>query len=398
MGQALRKLDPRASAGATFGAELRARRLARGRSLRELGRLVLVSGELLAKVEKAQRRPRPDLVRRLDVVLDARGELERLATPLFVAADRSAVAPPTLSPDSAEIELRQVIDDVRATDHTLAADRLAELMTFAKTAAAVDSSGLSAPARTSLRRTVAEAEQLAGWMMFDRGDQPGAERMFANARNAAAQAGAADLVAYVLGPSAAYSNIWCGNPELGAERAYGSLAWARRSGNRKLMAFAAAVAARAHARMGETDLCHQMLGEAESDLNRHVAAEPDPGWLSVFDDATLAGYRGLCLFDLGEPRAAIAALQQVEETGSPMFVRNRIIWRLEGANAHLQLGELDSACAAIEKALDYAEPGASTPRVVRVFHTADLHLRSHHGIRATTATWERLRGFIEVNG
>lgn len=239
MGQALRELDPRASAAATFGAELRARRLARGRSLRELGQLVLVSGELLAKVEKAQRRPRPDLVQRLDAVLDTRGELERLAAPLFVAAARPAIDRPRLSPGNAELELRRVIDEVRAVDHTLAADRLAELMAFAEAAAAVDGSGLSAPVKTSLRRTLAEAEQLAGWMLFDRGDQPGAERMFARAKSAAQLAGAADLVAYVLGPSAAYSSIWCGNPELGAERAYGSLAWARRSGNRRLTAFAA---------------------------------------------------------------------------------------------------------------------------------------------------------------
>lgn len=192
MGKAHRELDPQASAAATFGAELRAHRLASGRSLRALGRLVFVSGELLAKIENAQRRPHPDLVQRLDDVLDARGELERLAALLFAAADRPMVQPPTLCPDNAEITLRRVIDDVRAADHTLAVDRHAELMTFAKATAAVDSSKLSAPAKTSLRRTLAEAEQLAGWMMFDRGDQAGAERMFARARNVAEQAGAAD--------------------------------------------------------------------------------------------------------------------------------------------------------------------------------------------------------------
>ncbi|PXX71756.1 helix-turn-helix protein [Nocardia tenerifensis] len=398
MGQALRELDPRASAAATFGAELRARRLAEGRSLRQLGQLVLVSPELLAKVEKAQRCPRPDLVERLDTVLETRGELARLAAPLFTATDRSAPDLPKLDPGSAEIELRRVIDDVRATDHTLAADRLAELMTFAEAAGAVDDSGLATPAKRSLRRTLAEAEQLAGWMLFDRGDQAGAERMFADARRTAQQAGAADLVAYVLGPSAAYASIWCGDAELGAERAYGALAWARRSGNRRLAAFVAAVAARAHARLGEGDLCRQMLGESEWELDRHVADGSDPGWLSVFDEATLAGYRGLCLLDLGEPRAAIAALGQQEVATPPQFVRNSIIWRLECAQAHLRLGEIDTAGSEIEKALDYAEPGAVTPRVVRVFHAADLRLRSDRSVRELATTRERLWGFISANG
>ncbi|MFI6173863.1 helix-turn-helix domain-containing protein [Nocardia sp. NPDC051052] len=396
MGQALRELDPQASAAAAFGAELRARRLAGGRSLRELGRLVLVSAELLAKVEKAQRRPRPDLVQRLDTVLQTRGELERLAAPLFTAADPPASDRPKLAPDTAELELRRVIDEARAADHTMA-DRLAELMTFAEAAAAVDDSGLLTPMRKSLRRTLAEAQQLAGWMMFDRGDQPGAERMFAGARTAAEQAGAADLVAYVLGPSAAYANIWSGNPELGAERAYGSLAWARRSGNRRLAAFAAAVAARAHARLGEGDLCRRMLGESEWELRGHRADGSDPGWLSVFDEATLAGYRGLCLLDLHEPRAAIAALAQQEVASEPLYVRNRIIWRLECAQAHLRLGELDSAGAEIEKALDYAGPGTVTPRVVRVFHAADLRLRSIPSVAELAGTRERLCGFILAN-
>ncbi|QIS18355.1 helix-turn-helix domain-containing protein [Nocardia terpenica] len=397
MGQALRELDPQVSAAALFGAELRARRLACGRSLRELGQAVLVSGELLAKVEKAQRRPRPDLVQRLDAVLDARGALERLAAPLFTTADRPPARPPTLSPDSAEPRLRRVIDEVRAADHALASDRLAELTTFAGAAAAVDGSGLTAAAKLSLRRAVAEAQQLAGWMLFDRGDQPGAERMFTAARSAARQAGAADLVAYVLGPSAAYSNIWGGDPELGVERAYGSLAWARRSGNRRLAAFAAAVAARAHARLGEEELCRRMLGESESELNRHVATEPDPGWLSVFDEGTLVGYRGSCLFDLGKPREAIAELGREERAGSPLFVRNRIIWRLESAQAHLKLGELEPACAAIEKALDHAESGAVTPRVLRVFHAVDLRVRASRGVRGVAATSERLRDFIVAN-
>ncbi|MGY2062214.1 hypothetical protein ACW9HQ_45675, partial [Nocardia gipuzkoensis] len=164
-----------------------------------------------------------------------------------------------------------------------------------------------------------------------------------------------------------------------------------------LTAFAAAVAARAHARLGENELCLRMLDESESELNRHVAAESDPGWLSVFDEATLAGYRGLCLLDLGEPRAAIAELRQEEEASSPLFVRNRIIWRLESARAHLQLDEFEPSCAAIETALDHAEPGTATPRVVRVFHDVDLRLRSSRPTRTTTDTRERLRGFIVAN-
>lgn len=201
----------------------------------------------------------------------------------------------------------------------------------------------------------------------------------------------------MLGPNAALSNIWCGNPALGAERAYGSLAWARRSGNKRLAAFAAAIAARAHARLGEADLCRRMLDESESELNRHVADDSDPDWLSVFDESGPVRHRGWCLLDLGEPRAAIAVMEDGIAASPQLFVRNGILCRLASAEAHLKLGEIETGCAAIEEALDYAEPGAVTPRVIRMFHAASLRLRSSPSIPDVAATWDRLRSFIVAN-
>ena len=58
---------------ARLGAELRGQRLSRGLSLAALGRLVHVSGDLVGKIEKADRRPQLDLLTRLDVVLEADG-------------------------------------------------------------------------------------------------------------------------------------------------------------------------------------------------------------------------------------------------------------------------------------------------------------------------------------
>lgn len=64
---------------ARFGARLRAYRNQHGWVQAELGRAVHVSGTLIAKLEKAERRPQPDVARRLDDVLGADGELARLA-------------------------------------------------------------------------------------------------------------------------------------------------------------------------------------------------------------------------------------------------------------------------------------------------------------------------------
>jgi len=79
MPQQPRRLNPDASPLARFGARLRAYRNQHGWVQAELGRLVHVSGTLIAKLEKAERRPQPDVARRLDEALGADGELARLA-------------------------------------------------------------------------------------------------------------------------------------------------------------------------------------------------------------------------------------------------------------------------------------------------------------------------------
>ena len=78
MAQASAELQPFASLRHYLGAELRAWRLLRGYSLARLGGEVHVSGDLLGKIEKAQRGPADDLIARCDDVLDAGGALRRL--------------------------------------------------------------------------------------------------------------------------------------------------------------------------------------------------------------------------------------------------------------------------------------------------------------------------------
>ena len=84
MGQRPRALDPLASPRAYFGARLRSWRVHRGLSQAALGRLVHVSGGLVSKIEKAERRPLPDLVARLDAALGTGGELGRVAAAMDV--------------------------------------------------------------------------------------------------------------------------------------------------------------------------------------------------------------------------------------------------------------------------------------------------------------------------
>ena len=75
MPQAPRQLRPELSGRHLFGARLRAWRERRGLSQRALGEIVLCSGHLIGKIEKGERRPQDDLVRRCDEALGAEGDL-----------------------------------------------------------------------------------------------------------------------------------------------------------------------------------------------------------------------------------------------------------------------------------------------------------------------------------
>lgn len=366
--------DPRDTAEGLFGVELRARRIAAGLSLRRLAPLVLVSHDLLARVEKAQRRPQPDLVDRLDAALGAGGELRRLAAPFTEGAARRSRAV-LLEPEAAVPTMRALIAQVRAADHMMAATHLEKISAYT-TAAQQVLSQLSCPQRGMLYRLIAEAHQVSGWVLFDRGSLALAEKAFAASRVAAEQAGALDLIAYIGGPNSAFMSTWSGEPARGAERAYGALSWARRSGNRRLSAFVLAMSARSHARLGEPELCTRMLLEAESELSRHRPDQPDPAWLEVFDAAALAGHRGSCLLDLGHHDHAIDALREQASASDQRFVRNRTIWLLEQAEAQLRLDRREAAAHTVNEAMSQVGNAAISPRVRRMFRATELRIRT----------------------
>jgi transcriptional regulator with XRE-family HTH domain len=74
------RLDPTASIGAFFGAELRRYRLAAGLSQDGLGALINYTGAFIGLVENAKRTPPHTLADAADRVLDARGALANLWT------------------------------------------------------------------------------------------------------------------------------------------------------------------------------------------------------------------------------------------------------------------------------------------------------------------------------
>ncbi len=375
MANRMRSLDPQASPAALFGAELRALRLARGLSLARLGKLVHVSGDLLGKLEKAERRPQPDLVDRLDRALDAGGLLDRLAHDVLDADPRhSPIVDVDLPVGRALPVLCQVVEAARSRDHAMGDGGGADVLIAHARAAERVHAARSPAERPALGRSIAEAYQLAGWISFDQGRPAHAEYALGQARRWVERAADPALAAYVLGPNLSFIATYGGAPALGVERAYGAIGWARRSGNRRLTAFTMAIGARAHARLHEPGLCFDLLDQAAAELDAHVPDARDEGWLSVFDHAALDGHRGSCLLDLGLPARALDPLAAQQQHAAARFVRNRMIWGLDRAEALLGIGEIDQACTELSQMLEAA--ATPTPRVRRRVRAVQLRLRS----------------------
>lgn len=390
MANTLRKLDPQASPAALFGAEVRVLRLGRGLSLAALGKQVHVSGDLIGKIEKAERHPQPDLVERLDTALQAGGHIRDLGYELRGCPAETAATVPDLAPDSALPRLRQVVDEARATDHEMSERAPADQVLAHATAAERLIGRVGRADRYALGKVIAEAYQLAGWMSFDAGHTERATSLFTTSRHWADRAHEPALTAFVLGPNLSFAATYGGQAGLGLELAYGAWGWARRSGNDRLAAFTLAIGARAHARLGDTTLCLDLLDQAESALARHQP-DGDPRWLDVFDQAALNGHRGSCLRDLGQPRRALAPLADQEIHADPRFRRNHVIWQLDNVDALLDLAAIEQAGDRLTALLSSLTGAATTPRVRRRFHAVELRLRALHPTPTIRAALDQLR-------
>ncbi len=249
--------------------------------------------------------------------------------------------------------LRSIVDGYRGLDHSMGPDGMLDVVQ-SKLVVARRLEGLTQGVsdRRRLLGLVAEVHQLVGWMQFDMLELDAARRSFDAARTVAAEADSPELLAYVLGPSAAFAEADLGRPVDGLDLAYAAIGHAHRTGNQRLIAFVHAIAARVHAKLGDERLALESIEKSAQAMVLHDGWEADPVWLHVFDETALAGHSGSVELDLGRAEPAVALLGRQEDTSKDVFVRNRAIWSLDRARAYRDLGELEQAGIEVMRALD----------------------------------------------
>ncbi|MFI6985052.1 hypothetical protein ACIBSV_41575 [Embleya sp. NPDC050154] len=234
----------------------------------------------------------------------------------------------------------------------------------------------SAAVRTRLLGLTAELALLAGWMSYDTGLQPGAQKYMVLALHAAKECDDAPFGANVLGVMSRQM-IHYELPEDALELIHLAQYGSRDTGGAGLQAMLCALEGRAYAALGDADRCRRALGLAEQALaDSRPGTEPD--WIRYFDRAELLAESGHAYRDLAYTRPAFVtpAGERLGEAvrllrGTDEFVRSLALARVGLATVFLIENDPPAAVEQAGAALEIASRVRSERLIVRLRRTVE---------------------------
>lgn len=398
----------------SFGARLRACRLAAGMSMGELAKRITYSKSYLSKIENDLSPPTSDLARRCDHELGTEGALLALvpseprkkpaknAAPdgevWLLALDEGELRFQPLprrqvlagagamlgfamtrgvrsAPDEPTVTaLRALFDQQRglgaiASPALVLGSIVAQVNTISTMAADSDE-----PVRSRLLRLGSRAMEFAGWMCQEAGDDTAALWWTRRAVAHAERGGDPHLASYALvrrAELALYRQDALGTIELARQ------AQADPGVGARILGLAARGEAQGHALALDASAHQRALDRAQELLARHESTDgPVLGSSTVADQVALA--HGWSLFDLGRPAAAAELLDRYVP-GIPHGARRaRARFGARRVLAHAADGELEHACALARDVLrDAAQVDSATVRA-DLRHLARVLARWHN--------------------
>ncbi len=138
-----------------------------------------------------------------------------------------------------------------------------------------------------LFRMAAELAELAGWMSYDIGLQPTAQKYFVLALHAAKEAGDKPLGSYILS-NMSRQMIHLGRPDDALELIHLAQYGSRDCASPRTQSMLYAMEARAYANMGQPSKCKRAVRMAEDTFaDAEEWGDPDPDWIRFFSEAEL---------------------------------------------------------------------------------------------------------------
>ncbi|GAA2968157.1 hypothetical protein [Streptomyces enissocaesilis] len=258
------------------------------------------------------------------------------------------------------------------------------------------------PEATSKRlfKCAAELAELAGWMSYDVGLQPTAQKYFVLALHAAKEAGDKPFGSYVLS-SMSRQMIHLGRPDDALELVHLAQYGSRDCATPRTQAMLYAMEARAYANIGQPSKCKRAVRMAEDTFaDAGLDGEPEPDWIRFFSEAELNGenahsYRDLA-YVAGRSPAYASLSEPVMERAVELFgkddehQRSYALNLIGMATVHLLKREPEQSVVLAEKALAVARRVRSERVNNRLRKTVDTAARDFGDVAEVVDLTDRL--------
>ncbi|MCH0565312.1 MULTISPECIES: hypothetical protein [unclassified Streptomyces] len=260
----------------------------------------------------------------------------------------------------------------------------------------------SQPEATARRlfKVAAELAELAGWMSYDVGLQPTAQKYFVLALHAAKEAGDKPLGSYVLS-SMSRQMIHLGRPEDALELVHLAQYGSRDCASPRTQAMLYAMEARAYANMGQPGKCKRAVRMAEDTFTDvHEWDEPDPDWIRFFSEAELHGENSHSFRDLayvaGRSPAYASLAEPLMQRAVDLFAkdgehqRSYALNLIGMATVHLLQREPEQSAVFAQQAMKVAKKVRSERVNTRIRKTVDTAVRDFGDLAEVVDLTDRL--------
>ncbi|MGG2458965.1 hypothetical protein ACO0M4_03905 [Streptomyces sp. RGM 3693] len=235
-----------------------------------------------------------------------------------------------------------------------------------------------------LFKVAAELAELAGWMSYDIGLQPTAQKYFVLALHASKEAGDRPLGSYILS-SMSRQMIHLGRPDDALELIHLAQYGSRETATPRTQAMLYAMEARAYAGMGQPSKVKRAVRMAEDTFSDVAPGEPEPDWIRFFSEAELNAenahsYRDLAYVAGRSPTYASLAepvmQRAVELFGKDSEHQRSYALNLIGmATVHLLQKEPEACAVMAQQAIPFARQVRSERVNTRLRKTVDTAVR-----------------------
>ncbi|AWW37326.1 transcriptional repressor NsdA [Streptomyces cadmiisoli] len=251
-----------------------------------------------------------------------------------------------------------------------------------------------------LFKVAAELAELAGWMSYDVGLQPTAQKYFVLALHAAKEAGDKPLGSYILS-SMSRQMIHLGRPEDALELIHLAQYGSRDCAGPRTQSMLYAMEARAYANMGQPGKCKRAVRMAEDTfVDADEWDEPDPDWIRFFSEAELHGENSHSFRDLayvaGRSPTYASLAEPLMRRAVELFAddtehqRSYALNLIGMATVHLLRREPERSAGYAEQAMDVAKKVRSERVNTRIRKTVDTAARDFGDLAEVVDLTDRL--------